>query len=106
MELKNNHDYHRNFNNTNQGEYNKRYAGLLQRYEAASAKLAVLQKQSNEWQKKAEAIGRFMQRLAERDEPLREFTRGLWIDSIESVTVGSDSSLMFRFQYGNAVAVK
>ena len=88
-----------------QGEYNKRYAGFLQRYEAASAKLASLQKQRTERQKKAEAIGRFIQRLAERDGALSEFTTGLWIDSVETVTVGSDGTLVFLFQDGREVTV-
>jgi len=88
-----------------QGEYNKRYAGLLQRYEAASAKLATLQKKRAERQKKAEAIGRFIQRLAERDGALSEFTAGLWIDLVDVVTVGSDGSLVFWFLDGNEVAV-
>ncbi len=88
-----------------QDDYNKRYAGLLQRYEAASAKMAVLQKKRSERQKKAEAIGRFIKRLSEREEPLREFTAGLWIDSIETVVVQADGSMAFRFQGGSEVAV-
>lgn len=88
-----------------QGEYNRRYAGLLQRYEAASAKMAALQKQRTERQKKTEAIGRFMQRLAERDGALSEFTAGLWIDSVESVTVRADGAMVFWFQDGREVTV-
>ena len=88
-----------------QDDYNKRYAGLLQRYEAASAKLAALQKKRTERQKKAEAIGRFMQRLAERDGALSEFTAGLWIDSLETVVVQADGSMVFRFQDGNKLDV-
>jgi thioredoxin reductase len=40
----------------------------------------------------------FMQRLAERDGALSEFTAGLWIDSIETVIVQCDGMLVFRFQ--------
>lgn len=88
-----------------QGEYNKRYAGFLQRYEAASAKLAALQEKRAERQKKAEAIGRFVQRLAERDRALSKFTSGLWMDSIETVVVQADGSMVFRFGDGSEVAV-
>ena len=88
-----------------QDDYNKRYTGLLQRYEAASEKLARLQRKRTERQKKAEAIGRFVKTLAERDDPLREFTAGLWIDSIDLVTVMSDGRLVFRFQDGNEVGL-
>ena len=81
-----------------QGEYNRRYAGFLERYEAASEKLAALQKKRTERQNKAEAIGRFMYRLTERDGALSEFTAGLWIDSIETVVVQVDGTTVFRFQ--------
>ena len=84
-----------------QDDYNKRYAGLLQRYEAASAKLATLQKRRTERQKKAEAMSRFMQRLAERDGALSEFTSGLWTDSVDRVVVRADGSMVFRFQGGS-----
>ena len=86
-----------------QDDYNKRYTGFLRRYEAASAQLAALQKQRTERQKKAEAIGRFIQRLAERDGALSEFTSGLWIDSVETVMVGAGGILGFRFQGGREV---
>ena len=88
-----------------QDEYNKRYDSLRRRYEAASARLAVLQEKRATRQKKADAIGRFIQRLAERDEPLRVFTEGLWIDSVETVTVGADGAMAFRFQDGREVTV-
>ena len=84
--------------------YNKRYEGLRRRYETASVKLAVLQEKRSERQKKADAIGRFIKRLSEWDEPLREFTEGLWIDSIDLVTVGVDGTLFFRFQDGISVS--
>ena len=50
-------------------------------------------------------MGRFIQRLAERDGPLREFIDGLWIDSVENVTVRSNGTLVFRFQGGDEVTI-
>ncbi len=88
-----------------QDVYTKRYNGLVQRYETAKEKLTELQKKRAVRQKKAEAITRFMERLAEREEPLMTFTDGLWLDSIDLVAVREDGSLTFRFQDGNEVTV-
>ncbi len=85
--------------------YTKRYNSLMERYGKATEKLAALQKKRADRLKKAEAITRFMQRLSERDEPLTVFTDGLWLDSIDLVTVHSDGTLTFRFQDGNEVTV-
>jgi len=88
-----------------QDVYTERYNGLLERYSKAKEKLAALQKKRTDRLKKAEAIGRFMQRLSARDEPLTVFTDGLWLDSIDLVTVHSDATLTFRFQDGREVTV-
>ena len=85
--------------------YTKRYNGLVQRYETVREKLKELQKKRTARQKKAEAITRFMDRLAERDEPLTTLTDGLWLDSIDLVTVHAEGTLTFRFQNGKEVAV-
>lgn len=49
--------------------------------------------------------GRFIKRLAERDKPLREYTDGQWIDSVDSVVVQQDGGLVFRFQRGKEFAL-
>lgn len=85
--------------------YTKRYNSLMERYGEVKEKLIALQKKRTNRLKKAEAIGRFMQRLSEQDEPLTVFTDGLWLDSIDLVTVCSDGTLTFRFQDGNEVTV-
>ena len=88
-----------------QEAYSKRYDGLVQRYEAAKDRLAGLQKKRTGREKKSEAITRFMQRLAERDEPPTTFTDGLWLDTIDQVTVHADGVLTFQFQNGNVITV-
>ena len=88
-----------------QEAYTKRYNGLVQRYETIKEKLTELQKKRTARQKKAEAINRFMDRLAERDEPLTTFTDGLWLDSIDLVTVHADGMLTFRFQGGTEILI-
>ena len=88
-----------------QDVYTKRYNGLVQRYETAKEKLTELQKKRAARQKKAETITRFIDRLAEREEPLMTFTDGLWLDSIDLVTVRADGTLLFRFQDGTEILI-
>lgn len=88
-----------------QDAYLARYNSLVERYEAAKAKLKALQKKRTERLQKADAIGGFMFALSERDEPLKTFTDGLWIDSIDLVTVRGNGQLTFRFQNGSVVTV-
>lgn len=46
---------------------------------------------------KADAIGGFMFRLRELDQPLEHFDERLWLEVIDCVTVCRDG-LMFKFQ--------
>ena len=88
-----------------QDAYLARYNSLVERYETAKAKLKALQKKRTERLRKADAIGGFMFSLSEREGPLGTFTDGLWIDSINLVTVRGDGQLTFRFQNGSEVTV-
>ena len=86
-----------------QSAFLARYNSLVERYEAAKAKLKVLQKKQTERLQKADAIGGFMFALSERDAPLETFTDGLWIDSIDLVTVNGNGTMVFQFKTGKAV---
>ncbi len=96
-------------NNTvalDQDSYDKRYNGLVERYEACKKRLDELKEQRSVRREKASAINQFLHRLSERDEPLTVFTAGLWIDSIDKVTVQPDGAMVFRFLGGNEVTVE
>ncbi len=82
-----------------------RHILLMEHDSETTEKLAALRKKRADRLKKAEAITRFMQRLSERDEPLTVFTDGLWLDSIDLVTVRPDGTLTFRFRDGNEITV-
>ena len=88
-----------------QTAYLARYNGLVDRYETAKAKVDALQKRRSERLKKADAIGGFMFALSERDSPLDTFTDGLWIDSVDLVTVHADGTMTFRFLNGSEINV-
>lgn len=82
-----------------QAEYNTRYNGLVQRYNAATASLENLQKTKADRETKADAIGAFIFRVHELD-TLTEFDEKLWLTIIDTVTVRTDGRMTFHFQSG------
>ena len=87
-----------------QEEYLARYNGLVGRYEKTQARIKELERERTERIAKADAIGGFMFRLRELDQPLEHFDERLWLDTIESVTVYRDG-LVFKFWNGSEVRV-
>ena len=63
-----------------------------------------LEKERTERMAKADAIGGFMFRLRELDQPLEHFDERLWLEVIDCVTVCRDG-LMFKFQGGKEIQV-
>ena len=86
-----------------QEAYLGRYNGLVERYETAKNRLAALEKRRKERMLKADAIGGFMFRLREMDQPLEHFDERLWMDTVDRVTVFKDGGLLFKFQNGSEV---
>ena len=64
-----------------------------------------LERERTERVAKADAIGGFMFRLRELDQPLEHFDERLWLDVIDSVIVRRDGVLTYRFQDGTEVNV-
>ena len=67
--------------------------------------LQELEKEHTERMAKADAIGGFMFRLRELDQPLEHFDEWLWLDVIDSVTVHRDGDLTYKSQNGTEVRV-
>lgn len=88
-----------------QDDYRDRYDRLVKRYETAKETADTLQKKRTARLHKADAIGGFMFRLQELDQPLETFTDGLWIDTVDQVIVRRDGTLLFRFRNGSEVTV-
>ena len=88
-----------------QDEYKARYNGLVERYDRAQARVNELEKKRTERMAKADAIGGFMVRLRELDQPLEHFDERLWLDVIDNVTVHKNCDLTFKFQNGTEVRV-
>lgn len=87
-----------------QDEYLARYNGRVERYEKAQARLKDLEKERTERMAKADAIGGFMFRLRELDQPLEHLDQRLWLEVIDHVIVQRDG-LIFRFQNGTEIRV-
>lgn len=64
-----------------------------------------LEKERTERMAKADAIGGFMFRLRELDQPLEYFDERLWLEVIYHVTVHRDGELTFKFQNGSEIQV-
>lgn len=80
-----------------QGDYLARYNGLVGRYDKAQDRVKELERMRTERMAKADAIGGFMFRLRELDQPMDHFDERLWLDTIECVTVSRDGDLTFKF---------
>ena len=87
-----------------QEDYAKRYAALMDRFEAAAAKLAELNEKKQARDDQACMIGGFLFELRERDEALTEFDPYIWAITLDVVTANSDGSLVFKFRNGLEVA--
>ena len=83
-----------------QEDYARRYAALMDRYEAAAAQLAELNEKKQAREDQASMIGGFLFELRERDEALSEFDPYIWAITLDVVTANSDGSLVFRFRNG------
>lgn len=87
-----------------QGDYLARYNGLVGRYDKAQDRVKELERKRTEQMAKADAIGGFMFRLRELDQPMDHFDERLWLDVIDRVVVHRDG-LTFKFQNGKEVRV-
>lgn len=83
-----------------QTDYAKRYSGLMDRFEATTAKLADLNAEKQARDEKACMIGGFLFELRERDEALAEFDPYIWAVTVDVVTAYHDGSLVFKFRNG------
>lgn len=86
-----------------QGDYLARYNGLVERYDKAQDRVKELERKRTERMAKADAIGGFMFRIRELDQPLDHFDERLWLDTIECVTVSRDGDLTFKFWNGSEI---
>jgi DNA invertase Pin-like site-specific DNA recombinase len=88
-----------------QRKYGKKYAGLVERYDAAKAKLDNVTTERMMRSAKREKMRRFFADLAECEGVITEFDEALWLTTVESVTV-SEKTAAFTFKDGTVVEVE
>ena len=88
-----------------QNEYNRRYDVLMKRYETARNGITEINDKLLERTAKRERITSFLDDLKCHDKLVTEFDEKLWLATIESVTVHSESTMTVKFKDGGETHV-
>ena len=86
-----------------QGEYQKRYNGLVERYEAARTRFDEVTEAIAERSAKSERLAGFIKTLRAQTEPVAEFDERLWGAMVDYVTVGVDGGMTMVFLDGTVI---
>ena len=81
-----------------QGEYQKRYNGLVERYEKAKARFDEVTATIAQRSAKGERLAGFIRTLEAQREPVAEFDERLWGATVDYVTVGVDGGMTVVFR--------
>lgn len=90
----------------NQDEYQERYNGLVERYEAAKQRLDAVSDEKQAQAAKRESIERFLSDLHQRGSLLVGFDEKLWYSTVDVVTVDSAGNFTFSFKNGMKIQVQ
>ena len=83
-----------------QGEYQKRYNALVERYEKARSRFDEVTAAIVERSAKSERLAGFIRTLRRQTEPVMDFDEGLWGAMVDYVTVGVDGGMTVVFLDG------
>ncbi|MCL2672151.1 MAG: zinc ribbon domain-containing protein, partial [Clostridiales bacterium] len=83
-----------------QAEYQKRYDGLVGRFETTKARLAEVDEQISQKRSRKEVFRRFIADLEKQDGVLTDFDNSLWCSLVDFATVGSNGKTDFTFKNG------
>ena len=84
----------------NQAEYQKRYNGLVQKYDAAKLKYDDAVQQIESRRAKSRILDNFIKTLKTQDSVLEEFDEGLWSMTVDYVTVYGKDDIGVMFKNG------
>jgi len=88
-----------------QEEYQRKYTGYCERFEAARNRLAEIQDACLERTAKRVKIQMFMEEIERRDGLVDGFDEELWYSTVDSVTVYEDKKMTFTFRDGRRVDI-
>ena len=80
----------------NQEEYQKRYEGLVARYDAAKARFDEVTEAISAKEAQSERLALFIKCIKEQSVPAAEFDSQLWASMVECVTVDNGMTVVFR----------
>ena len=89
-----------------QAEYEKKYTGFCERYEAARQRLSEIEELRLERNAKRAKIDMFLAQLTGCGGLVTEFDEELWYSTVDFVTVYGDMRMVFTFRDGREVIVK
>lgn len=87
----------------NQEDYQKRYDGLVERYEKVKSRYDAIVEAIEEKQAHYEKLGIFIETLEKHGEPIAEFDVGMWGSMVEYITVDKDKNMTVTFKDGSEV---
>lgn len=88
-----------------QTEYERKYAGYCERYEAAGKRLEEIGELRLERNAKRTKIAMFLEKLENSSELVKEFDEELWYTTVDFVTVYEDMRMVFTFRDGQEIAI-
>ena len=86
-----------------QEEYQKRYDGLVKKYEKAKARYEEVETAIEARMGKREQINQFIKDLQVRDGVLEEFDERLWVSMVEYMTVYGKGDIRVTFKDGTEI---
>ena len=86
-----------------QEAYQKRYEGLVSKYDAAKAKYDETVAAITTKEAQSARLEAFIKVLRERDGTIEDFDESLWGSVVESVTVGRDKKMTVAFRDGTEI---
>ena len=89
----------------NQGEYQKRYNGLVERYEKTKARFDEVTETITQRSAKSERLEWFIRMLEAQTEPVAEFDERPWGAMVDYVTGGVDGGMTVVFRDGTEIKV-
>ncbi len=86
-----------------QEAYQRRYDGLVARYDKAKARLDEVTAAITAKELQRERLTGFIETLARQGEPLEDFDKQMWSGLVDCVTVGKGGSMTVEFRDGTRV---
>jgi chromosome segregation ATPase len=81
-----------------QTEYQKRYDGLVERFESTKLRLSEAEEQLSQKRSRKEVFQKFISDLEKQENLLTEFNEEIWCALVDFVTVKKDGKLTFTFK--------